>query len=149
MISNELSNIDIINIIKDMKLDKYFGGIYSKNELPRFLRRKKFYIINLQDSRDGDGTHWTVFYCNKPLKSIYFDPFGFIAPVEIQKRITPYIYNDKDIQDFDSTACGYYCIAFIKFLHDKEDIYKSYEAFINLFKIETYQNDKILHDILY
>ena len=80
---------------------------------------------------------------------IYFDPFGFPLLIEIQKRITPYIYNDKDIQDFDSTACGYYCIAFIKFLHDKEDIYKSYEAFINLFKIETYHNDKILHDILY
>ena len=129
MISNELSNIDIINIIKDMKLDKYFGGIYSKNELPRFLRRKKFYIINLQDSRDGDGTHWTVFYCNKPLNSIYFDAFGFPPPVEIQKRITPYIYNDKDIQDWHSEACGWFCIAFIKFLHDKNDKETAYKEF--------------------
>ena len=29
MESNELSNIDIINIINDLKLDKYFGGIYT------------------------------------------------------------------------------------------------------------------------
>ena len=77
MQSNELSNIDIINIIKDLKLDKYFGGIYSKNELPKHLIRKKFYIINLQNSDEGEGTHWTCFYFNKPLISIYFDAFGF------------------------------------------------------------------------
>ena len=63
MQSNELSNIDIINIIKDLKLDKYFGGIYSKNELPKHLIRKKFYIINLQNSDEGEGINpgvsWT------------------------------------------------------------------------------------------
>ena len=149
MESNELSNIDIINIIKDLKLDKYFGGIHSKNELPKQMMRKKFYIINLQNSDEGGGTHWTCFYYNKPLTSIYFDAFGFIAPKEVQNRISPYIFNDQDIQDYDSSACGYFCIAFIKFLHNKTDIYTAYKAFINLFKVETFENDKVLYDILY
>ena len=149
MESNELSNIDIINIIKDLKLDKYFGGIYSKNELPKQMMRKKFYIINLQNSDEGGGTHWTCFYFNKPLTSIYFDAFGFLAPKEVQNRISPYIFNDQDIQDYDSSACGYFCIAFIKFLHNKTDIYTAYKAFINLFKVETFENDKVLYDILY
>ena len=72
--NNELSNFDIIKIIEDMKLTHVFGGVYSKNELP-ILERNKFYIINLQDSDAGNGTHWTVFFYNKPLTSIYYDSF--------------------------------------------------------------------------
>ncbi len=47
--SNELSNFDIIDIIKDYKLDYCFGGVYSKDQLPKELIRTKFYIVNMQD----------------------------------------------------------------------------------------------------
>ena len=104
MPSNELSNFDLINIIKKFKLDYCFGGVFSKDQLPE-LKRDKFYIINLQDHDEGNGTHWTVFYYNKPLESIYFDSYGFIAPIDVQEKINPYIFNDKDIQDMDSSAC--------------------------------------------
>ena len=110
--NNELSNFDIIKIIEDMKLSHVFGGVYSKDQLP-ILERNKFYIINLQDSDAGNGTHWTVFFYNKPLTSIYYDSFGFIAPLPVQEKIKPYIYNDKEIQNYNSSACGYYCIAFM------------------------------------
>jgi hypothetical protein len=40
--SNELSNFDIIDIIKDLKLDYCFGGVYSKDQLPKELKRTKF-----------------------------------------------------------------------------------------------------------
>ena len=86
---NELSNFDLTDIITHMKLDKHFGGIYSKDQLPKELIRGKFYIINLQDHNKGDGTHWTAFYYNKPLTSIYFDSYGFIAPQDVQNKITP------------------------------------------------------------
>ena len=119
---NELSNFEIIDIIKEMKLDYHFGGVYSKDQLPKELIREKFYIVNLED-HDGEngGTHWTVFYYNKPLTSIYFDSYGFLAPLEVEQKITPYIANDKEIQDFDSSACGYFCIAFIKYLYNKDN----------------------------
>ena len=107
---NELSNFDLTDIITHMKLDKHFDGIYSKDQLPKELIRGKFYIINLQDHDKGDGTHWTVFYYNKPLTSVYFDSYGFIAPQDVQNKITPYIFNDAEIQDFNSSACGYFCI---------------------------------------
>ena len=107
--NNELSNFDIIKIIEDMKLSHVFGGVYSKDQLPT-LERNKFYIINLQDSDAGNGTHWTVFFYNKPLTSIYYDSFGFIAPLPVQAKIKPYIYNDKEIQNYNSSTCGYYCI---------------------------------------
>ena len=147
--SNELSNFDIINLIKDYKLDYCFGGIYSKDQLPEDLSRTKFYIVNMQDHDEGNGTHWVVFYYNKPLTSIYFDSFGFVAPTDVEKRITPYIFNDADVQDYNSSACGYFCIAFIKFLHNKQDKQEAYKGFLKLFKNETVKNDKILQRLLY
>ena len=146
---NELSNFDIMNLIKDYKLDYCFGGIYSKDLLPRPLRRTKFYIVNMQDHDEGNGTHWVVFYYNNPLTSIYFDSFGFVAPLQVENRITPYIFNDADVQDYNSSACGYFCIAFIKFLHSKQDKQEAYKGFLKLFKNETVKNDKILQRLLY
>ena len=139
--NNELSNFDIIKIIEDMKLSHIFGGVYSKNEIPT-LERNKFYIINLQDSDAGNGSHWTVFFYHKPLKSIYYDSFGFVAPIPVQEKIKPYIYNDKEIQNYKSSACGYYCIAFIKFLHNKNDKEKSFLTFLKLFNLQTFKKKK-------
>ncbi len=147
--SNELSNFDIINLIKDYKIDYCFGGIYSKDQLPEDLTRTNFYIVNMQDHDEGNGTHWVVFYYNKPLTSIYFDSFGFVTPTDVEKRITSYIFNDADVQDYNSSACGYFCIAFIKFLHNKQDKQEAYKGFLKLFKNETVKNDKILQRLLY
>ena len=146
---NELSNFELMDIIKDMKLDYHFGGIHSKDLLPKELIREKFYIVNLQDHDEGSGTHWTVFYYNKPLTSIYFDSYGFIAPLDVENSIKPYIYNDAEIQDFDASSCGYFCIAFIKFLHNKDNKQEAYKTFLKLFKLQTIKNDKILHNLLY
>jgi hypothetical protein len=146
---NELSNFELMDIIQDMKLDYHFGGVFSKDQLPKELIREKFYIVNLQDHDAGSGTHWTVFYYNKPLTSIYFDSYGFIAPLDVENSIKPYIYNDAEIQDFDSSACGYFCIAFIKFLHNKDNKQEAYKTFLKLFKLQTLKNDKILHNMLY
>ena len=146
--ANALSNLEIIDIIKNRNLEKHFGGVYSKDQL-RELIKDKFYIVNLQDHDEGNGSHWVAFYYNYPSTSIYFDSYGFIAPRDVQKRITPYIFNDKDIQDFNSSACGFYCIAFIKFLHDKTDKEQMYNTFLKLFKLETIKNDKILQELLY
>ena len=146
--ANALSNLEIIDIIKTRKLDKHFGGVYSKDQL-RELIRDKFYIVNMQDSNEGNGTHWTAFYYNYPSTSIYFDSYGFIAPKDVQQKITPYIFNDAEIQDFNSSACGFYCIAFITYLYNKTDKVQMYKTFLKLFKLETIKNDKILQELLY
>jgi hypothetical protein len=146
--SNELSNFDIIDIIKDLKLDYCFGGIFSKDQLPKDLMRTKFYIVNMESSNVGNGSHWVAFYYNNPLTSIYFDSFGFVAPLQVENRINPYIFNDAEVQDYNSSACGYFCIAFIKFLHSKQDKQEAYKAFLNLFKNQTIKNDKILQRLL-
>ncbi len=91
--SNELSKFDIMNLIKDYKIDYCFGGIYSNDQLSKELTRTKFYIVNIQDHDEGNGVHWVVFYYNHPLTSIYFDSFGFVPPIQVENRISPYIFN--------------------------------------------------------
>ena len=145
---NELSNIDIEKIINSLRLNKYFGGVFSKDDLPQ-LKKNYYYIVNL-DNKNGGGSHWTVFYYNYPLKSIYFDSFGFVPPDDVEKKIKPYIFNDDEIQNYEnSSACGFFCIAFIKFLYNMDNKYKAFEVFKKLFSKNTEKNDQRLYQILY
>jgi len=147
--NNVLSDGEIIEILKKQKIK--INGIYMKNDLPSKLR-KGYYIINLQSSTEGFGTHWCSFYYDKK-QSYYFDSYGFIAPLEVHNKIIPYYYNDKDIQDLYSTACGFYSLAFVIFMdryankeQDKKEVYAS---FVNLFTDDTKKNEKTLYHILY
>lgn len=110
------------------------------------LKKDGFYIINL-DNSNGNGTHWTSLYFH-PLNSCYFDSYGFVPPLEVEQKIKPYIYNDADIQDFNSEACGYYALAFIKFLNDKTNKEVAFKEFLKLFKNNTKENDDILKKYL-
>ena len=144
--TNSLSNFDIMKIIQSQGVDD-FKGVYMKDQLPDKLERGS-YIINLQSSKEGNGTHWVCLYYT-PNFSYYYDSFGFVAPLEVQKKIIPYMYNDLEIQDIDSTACGFYCVAFVLYLNKKMNIEKAFMEFINLFGKDTERNEAILHQILY
>ena len=50
-----LSNFDIIKICKKLKINLI--GTFFKDELPQKVKKGN-YIINLQSSTQGDGTHW-------------------------------------------------------------------------------------------
>lgn len=135
-----------MKIIQSQGVDD-FKGVYMKDQLPDKLERGS-YIINLQSSKEGNGTHWVCLYYT-PNYSYYYDSYGFIAPLEVQKKIIPYMYNDLEIQDIDSTACGFYCVAFVLYLNKKMNIEKAFMEFINLFGKDTERNEAILHRILY
>jgi hypothetical protein len=143
---NALSNFDIMKIIQSQGVDD-FHGVYMKDQLPDKLERGS-YIINLQSSKDGGGTHWVCLY-HTPTYSYYYDSYGFVPPLEVQEKIIPYMYNDLEIQDINSTACGFYCIAFVLYLNKKMNIEKAFMEFINLFGKDTERNEAILHQILY
>ena len=84
--TNSLSDMDIIHILKSQKIK--LNGVYMKDELPSKLK-KGFYVINLQSSNVGNGTHWTALYYSSK-HSFYFDPFGFLAPIEIEQKLNKY-----------------------------------------------------------
>lgn len=137
------SDIQLKEYAKKMGLP--LNNILMRDEMNE-LKDDGFYIINLDDS-NGNGTHWTSLYFH-PLNSYYFDSYGFVPPIEVEQKIKPYKYNDADIQDFNSKACGYYALAFIKFLYDKSNKEVAFKEFLRLFKCNTKENDNILEKYL-
>jgi hypothetical protein len=138
-----LSNIKLEELITKMNLP--LNNIIMRDEADK-INKDGFYIINLDTSK-GNGSHWTSLYYH-PLQSYYFDSFGFVPPFDVEDIITPYIHNNKDIQDYDSNACGWYCIAFIKFLNDKQNKELGFKEFLRLFSNKTNENDNILKEYL-
>jgi hypothetical protein len=144
---NTLSNSDIDEILKNYKID--YNGIFQKDCLPKKLLNG-FYIINLQSSSDGNGTHWLSLYKVNDGYSIYFDSMGFLPPKDIENKLYKYEYNDKQIQGLNSSSCGFFCIAFILFLSKfKNNINKAFETFISLFSNDSKKNEVILYKLLY
>ena len=145
MNKNLTSNTELLDILKNDNIK--INGVFAKDQLKKPLK-DGFYIINL-DNSDGPGTHWTALYKINDGFSFYYDSFGFIAPEEIEDLLHKYEYNKKQIQDIKSTSCGFYCIAFIKFMINKQDKMKAFNTFCNLFRTNTIDNEIILHQLLY
>ena len=147
-----LTNFDIERLSK--KLDLPLVGVFSKDELKNQKPEIGSYYINLMDSdkenEDGNnGSHWvyarifsdyddsetsdSVVICN----ALYFDPFGFGMPKlvsEFLKQFKPVYCNNREIQNINSTECGWYCIACdyaLTHYRHSDSYLKDYEMFLN------------------
>ena len=108
-----LTNIEISEYYKN---EPRFNGVYSRNNLPKTIK-KGAYAINL-DEYENTGTNWVALFV-KANKVIYFDSFGI---EHIPEKINKFIGNKKikasifRIQAYDSIMCGYFCIEFINYM---------------------------------
>jgi len=138
---NETSDKDINLLMKFYKIKNYHG-CYIKDELPKKLK-DGYYVINLNGQ-----SHWTALLKTKN-KYYYFDSFGFMSPEDVEERIPKeYIYSDKQIQTEASTACGFYVVAFIKYMSSIKNKIIGYNNFINMFKEDQPVNEVILKRLL-
>lgn len=142
---SSITNVDLEKILRRLSIK--IRGIYSKDHLPHHLR-DGFYIINLQSSSEGNGTHWCCLL-KHGRSNFWFDSFGFEPPENIARIIGQnYYYSSKSIQDYNSEACGYFVIGFIMAMHNDPHI-RHYNKFIRLFSNNTERNDLILYNFLY
>jgi hypothetical protein len=121
-----------------------FHGCYVKDKLPTRLSNGA-YIINLNGT-----SHWTALIKDGDI-FYYFDSFGMPAPAPIEQRATDTIWSDVDIQSIVSSSCGWFCIAWIRFMKNKKDKKKAYANFLKLFTSHTpklLENEKILSGLL-
>ena len=136
-IDNTLSNNDIKNILLKKKI--VLNGCVMSNDLP-IKMIKGFYILNL-DKKGNAGTHWTSLYYDSPNgTNYYFDSMGVLPPLEVEQKIKGYTYNDKQYQGIDDTSCGFYCIAFIMYIHHLGASDETFKKFKSLFT--EYPNNK-------
>jgi hypothetical protein len=145
-----LNNFEINDIANHYNLSLH--PVVMKDELKTFKPRNGNYVINLQSSTAGSGTHWVALHVQDK-KSFYFDSFGVICPTEVTnfcKKIqkSQLAYSDLQIQNINTETCGWYCISFLIYINrtKNKDIYKSAADFINQFSYDTKDNNKILKE---
>ena len=142
-----MSNFDIEEIATHYNINVI---IVMKDELKYMKPINKNYIINLESSKDGNGTHWMALKIENK-DCVYFDSYGMLPPEEIItfcKRIpkSHLAYNTKEIQDFKAKTCGFFSIGFIIFLHinSSDNLYEKSSSFSDLFSLDTKLNNKKL-----
>lgn len=123
--------------------------ITNKDKIQQIPRQNGGMIINLQDDTDENGvdqpgSHWVGMWMENK-KAVFFDPFGFPPPVQVEwwlKPYRPWTYSHKQIQNPRSEVCGYYCLYFLYFMtKHKGDPYKRFEKFMDLWS-EDYEKNK-------
>lgn len=166
-----LTNFDIERITR--KLDLPIVGVFSKNELLNTERKVGSYYINLMDDDKTDaegnnGSHWTLakIYCDedreeyssdedekkshKVCNALYFDPFGFGMPKAVSSFLKPFkpVYcNNREIQNINTTECGWYCIACdyaLEHLQHSDTYLEDYEKFLEMWSNDPKKNLTIL-----
>ena len=136
-----MNNIEINEYYKN---EPRFNGVYSRNNLPKIIKKGP-YVINL-DEYTNIGTHWIALFV-KPKYTVYFYSFGI---EHIPKEIKKFIGN-KDIksnifrlQAFDSIMCGYFCIKYINYMIKGKTLLE----YTNLFSPNDFKkNDQIIKRI--
>jgi hypothetical protein len=106
----DLSNAQINRMFKGCP---EYSGCCSKDHIPKDLNGK-FAIVNLQDQKAGNGTHWVLLYDVAPKSVSYFDSFGEVPPESVQavvkasgKRLS---WNNDQLQAYHSESCGWWCV---------------------------------------
>jgi hypothetical protein len=141
-LSNELTNGELSQLVKHYKIKKYHGA-YIDDRMPTKLKNG-FYIINL-----NGRSHWTCLMKDGD-KYYYFDSYGFVASQEVEDQIGEYIYSDIDIQHLNSSSCGFFCIAWMRWMQNHKHKNKKicYESFLKLFHEDPKKNEVILNKLL-
>jgi hypothetical protein len=122
-----LTDKDIIRLLQ--KYNIKINSVIMSNENIKMY--PGYYIVNL-DKVGGCGTHWTCFYYTGKL-NLYYDSFGKPPPLAIEEKLKPLLfYNKEQHQHPASEACGYYCIAWIRFIASGRNKPMLFNLFNNL-----------------
>ena len=143
-----ISNYELERLAKFYKLP--LVTVCMKNELPD-KPKEGCYIINMQSSTAGSGTHWVAMFFWKNI-CYYFDSFGSPHPTEVidfikKKKGSHLFFNNFIIQDLKSGNCGYFALAFLLYMfqnRQKENLNNVFNEFVNHFVDNTKLNDDIL-----
>ena len=112
-----LNNFDIIIIANYLRISD-FRGVFMRDTLPTKPLEKESGIVNFNTSKEP-GSHWVAYY-KDGAKRIYFDSFGQITPIEVQKYLkTKDEFTNDDavierntdiVQEPNTSICGHLCL---------------------------------------
>ena len=82
-----LTNIQLSTCALELEIP-HFRGAFMRDILPQYPFNVESGIVNLNTS-DQSGSHWVCYYRNGSDR-FYFDSYGQIIPVEIQRYLKTY-----------------------------------------------------------
>lgn len=146
--NNTLATTEILEKMRDVKS---FLGVFPIDKIPKVNNSRWSMIVNLEPSTMG-GSHWVALY-NKPSNKYlyYFDSFSMPPPTAIMKlkSLKPIVYNSSMIQAMASTSCGYFCMAFIRWLEADRDYLDFVQYFDDGYSESSgAKNEKLLQKLL-
>eukprot|EP00745_Piridium_sociabile_P016482 TRINITY_DN24483_c1_g2_i1.p5 TRINITY_DN24483_c1_g2~~TRINITY_DN24483_c1_g2_i1.p5 ORF type:complete len:154 (+),score=7.34 TRINITY_DN24483_c1_g2_i1:3583-4044(+) len=115
-----MNNLEITSVLKrDTYAGRVFGGVYPRNKLPRYIKKRPIAFVINTDHSDGPGEHWVGVWFDRRGRAEYFDSFGF--PPILHEDIEQFIfrnsqscrYNSRWLQDETASNCGFYVLYFI------------------------------------
>lgn len=98
---------------------RFFIGVYAVDQLPEVRSFPATLVVNT-DPISESGEHWVALHLHPDRKADYFCSFGFPPLIpELQTFLNRYgksgrRYNQRTMQDINSSLCGDYCICFVK-----------------------------------
>ena len=149
-----LTNHDLEELYEKLNLN--LNAVLNKDLLQNIIPKEGNYIVNLQNSNAGNGSHWTCFIIKKDI-IIYYDSFGIPMPTNLLtffyrfKKGISIIYSIDQIQYYNSVLCGYYCLYFHYFYSKSKikDDRKILNKHNSLFILKNRKlNDKILQQLI-
>ena len=132
-LSNELTNFEIDELVKHLKIPGFLG-CFIRDDIPK-LKKGQSVIINLNGS-----SHWTCFLRLHD-GYYYFDSYGVIGPKILEKY--DYTFSEEVMQSLSSTACGYFCVCWLKSMTRGGDGMQMYQQFLDCFH-DPNKNDAVL-----
>ena len=110
--------MDLYRYARELKIDN-FRGVFMRDTLPRAARSKECGIVNFNTSEQS-GSHWVCYYKDTRNQRIYFDSFGQVTLIEVQKYLKSkdefekgkaVIQRNTDIvQRVNTHVCGPLCL---------------------------------------
>ena len=105
---------------KDPLTKLYFIGVYAADQLASLkITKEKWLLVCNCCPSSLPGQHWIAFFGNDKGEIDFFDSFGLPpnayrgVPQFLHRRKPEIVrYNAKQLQSFESDACGPYCLFF-------------------------------------
>lgn len=124
-----VSNHYIDSVLKPICAN--YCGVFSANNIPISLRKKKVFSIVCNLSNEGQAGSHFVTILSFPNYVIYIDSLGLpciIEPISnfLSRLNKPVFYNTTQIQSAKSKFCGFYCILFVLLYDRKPNIKLSF-----------------------
>jgi hypothetical protein len=100
----------------DCKLSTSFEGVFPSDKIPKFCDQPTALVCNL-DPQKRPGSHWVAIYIKNNVGE-YFDSYG-LPPMDnnfinfLNNNCRKWKFNRLELQAFNSTVCGHYCIWFL------------------------------------